>query len=155
MRLEESGTFVVKTTSAEALAYLTDTEAVPHCLPGEIHSVTHRDDGGVTVEMTASYGGASQKVRVRFYVDTVDEDATRVEYSGHGLGSRVKIDLAGEFSLEETEDGLHVEWLGTADVGGLIGSLNRGIADAAIRDKLDKTAENVRSELQHSSAGRA
>jgi carbon monoxide dehydrogenase subunit G len=152
MRLEESGTFTVDASTADALAYLTDAEAVPHCLPGEVHSVEARDDGGVTVEMTASHAGASEDVRVRFYVDAVDEDAGRVQYTGHGLGSRAKVDIDGEFHLEADGGRLHVEWRGAADVGGLLSSLNRGIASVAVRKKLGETAENVQQELQRRAA---
>lgn len=153
MRLEESGTFAVDASPADVLAYLTDVEAIPHCLPGEIDSITPREDGGVTVELTASHAGASEEIRVRFYVETVDREAGRVSYSGHGLGSRVKVDLDGEFALEETEDGLHVEWYGAADIGGLLSSLNRGVAGAAVREKLGETAENVQGELQRRAGG--
>lgn len=152
MRLEESGTFAVEASAADALAYLTDAEAIPHCLPGEVHSVDPRDDDGVTVEMTASHAGVSEDVRLRFYVDAVDEDAGRVRYSGHGLGSRVKVDLDGEFALDETDDGIRVEWRGVADVGGLLSSLNRGVAGTTVREKLDETAENVQLELQRRAA---
>jgi carbon monoxide dehydrogenase subunit G len=152
MRLEESGTFTVDASAEDALAYLTDAEAVPHCLPGEIHSVEPRDDGGVTVELTASHAGASEDVRVRFYVDAVDEDAGRVEYTGHGLGSRAKVDIDGEFRLEADGDHLQVTWRGAADVGGLLSSLNRGVASVAVREKLGETAENVQLELQQRAA---
>lgn len=152
MRLEESGSFEVAAPAADALSWLTDEEAVPRCLPGEIHGVAPRDDGGVTVELTASHAGASEDIRVRFYVDDVDENAGRVSYSGHGLGSRVKVDLDGEFVLDETADGTRVEWRGAADVGGLLSSLNRGIAGVTVREKLAETADNVRFELERETA---
>lgn len=152
MRLEQSGSFSVEASAADALAYLTDDEAIPYCLPGEVHRVEPRDDGGVTVELTVSHAGASEDVRVRFYVDSADEDAGRVRYTGQGLGSRAKVDLDGEFRLDEDGDRLQVEWRGAADVGGLLSSLNRGIAGAAVREKLDETAANVRGELQRRAA---
>lgn len=147
MRVEESGSFEVDATPGAALAYLSDVEAVPHSLPGEVRGVDARDDGGVTVELTASHAGASEDVRLRFYVDAVDEDAGRVAYTGHGLGSRVKVDLDGEFTVEGAGDGARVEWRGAADVGGLLSSLNRGVTDAAVREKLAEAAENVRLAL--------
>ncbi|MFW5918547.1 MAG: CoxG family protein [Haloferacaceae archaeon] len=152
MRLEETGTFSVEASAEDALAYLTDVEAVPHCLPGEIHDVEPREDGGVTVEMTASYAGASEEIRVRFYVDAVDEDAGCVQYTGNGLASRAKVDLDGEFHLQEDGDQLQVEWRGGADVGGILSSLNRGVASVAVREKLGETAENVQQELQRRGA---
>lgn len=147
MRVEASGSFSTEASPSNALAYLTDVRAVPHCLPGEVHSVEDRDDGGVTVEMTARHARTSADVRVRFYVDAVDEDGGTVAYTGHGLGSRVKVDLDGEFSLVETDDGLRVEWRGVADVGGLLSSLNRGVAGVTVREKMGQTADNVASEL--------
>lgn len=149
MRLEESGDFTVETTPAAAMEYLSDAESLPHCLPGDVHSVDPRDDGGVNADVTAEAGGASERVRVRLYVDDVDTDAGEVRYSGHGLGSRVKVDLEGEFTLEAADEGASttVSWRGVADIGGLLSSLNRGPAESVIRGKLVETAENVRLEL--------
>lgn len=144
MRVEEAGSFEVEASADEALAYLADVEALPGCLPAEVHGVEPRDDGGVTVAMTASHAGASEDVRLRFYLEEVDEEAGRVTYRGHGLGSRIKVDLDGAFSVEGTGDGARLEWEGAADVGGLLSSLNRGVTGATVREKLTETAENVR-----------
>lgn len=148
MRIEESGSFEVAASPGDALAYLGDVEALPRCLPGEVHGVEPRDDGGVTVSLTASHAGASEDVRLRFYVEEVDEAAGRVTYRGHGLGSRVKVDLDGAFSVEGSGDGARLEWEGVADVGGLLSSLNRGVTGATVREKLAKTAENVRVAIE-------
>lgn len=147
MRLEEAGQFEVAADPDEALAYLTDLEAVTRCLPGEVGGIEPRDDGGVAVELTARQAGASADVRVRFRVDDIDETARTVRYVGHGLGSRVKVDLEGEFALEERPDGTGVAWTGAADVGGLLSSINRGVAATVVREKLAETADNVRSAL--------
>jgi carbon monoxide dehydrogenase subunit G len=147
MRLEESGDFSVERSPTASLEFLADTESLPHCLPGEVHSVEPREVGGVTAEVTASAGGASEDVRVRLYVEETDAEAGRVVYSGHGLGSRVKVDLEGEFTLSENGDGTDIAWRGAADIGGLLSSLNRGPAESVIRGKLHETAENVRLEL--------
>lgn len=148
MRLEESGSFTVDVPPGEAVDYLADAEALPGCLPGEVHGVEPRDDGGVSVELTARYAGASEDVRVRMYVEAVDREAGRVAYTGHGLGSRAKVDLDGEFDLSAQDGGTRVEWRGAADVGGLLSSLNRGVAASAVSDKLAEAAENVRAELE-------
>ncbi|MFB6097065.1 MAG: CoxG family protein [Haloferacaceae archaeon] len=147
MRLESAGDFSVAASRETTEEYLTDAIEVCECLPGEIHEVDGRDDGGVTVHMTASHAGASEDVRVRFYVDDSTAGDGRVRYSGHGVGSRVKVDLEGEFDFEEGDDGVDVEWWGAADVGGVLSSLNRGVAGVAIRQKLDETADNVRTAL--------
>lgn len=152
MRLEEQGDFAIEASREQAIDYLTDVTAMSHCLPGEVHSVDRRADGGVTVDLTASHAGASEQIRVRFYVDDSDAEAGRVRYTGHGLGSRVKVDLEGEFEFEERADEVRVEWWGAADVGGVLSSLNRGIAGVAIREKLDETAANVQSALQQRAA---
>lgn len=152
MRVEESGSFDVAASPEDALAYLTDVEALPRSLPAEVHGVEPRDDGGVTVALTASHAGASQDVRLRLDTTDVDEDAGRVSYVGHGLGSRLKVDVDGEFRLRETGDGTSVEWRGAADLGGLLSSLNRGAAEVALASTLEETADNVRLELERRAA---
>jgi carbon monoxide dehydrogenase subunit G len=152
MRLEERGHFAVSTSRETAVDYLTDADAVCHALPGEIHEVEGRGDDGVTVHLTVSHGIASEELRLRLYVDDSDAEEGNVSYTGHGTGSRMKVDLEGEFEIDETGDGLEIEWWGAADVGGVLSSLNRDIATVAVRDKLDETANNVRTNLEHRAA---
>ena len=153
MRVEAAGDFAVDATVEEALAALADLEGLARCLPGAVHGVHARDDGGVSVELTARAGGAAHDLRVRVYLDEVDEAAGRVAYTGHGLGSRAKVDLDGEFVLEADGDATAVAWRGAADVGGLLSSLNRGVAAAAVREGLEETADNVRRALDREAAG--
>lgn len=147
MRLEEAGAFEVAAPPAAVIDYLADASSLVDCLPGEVSNRERRDDGGLDLELVASHAGASVAVHVRCSVDEVDPATGRVSYSGHGLGSRMKVDLVGEFEIEETAAGTRIEWRGVADVGGLLSSLNRAPAEVAVRTKLAETADNVRVAL--------
>lgn len=147
MRLEKSGEFTVDASYEAAFERISDPIAVAECLPDDVRAVTPREDGRVDLTVATGVGAAVEEVRLRFWVVASDVETGRIEYLGRGLGSRTKVDLDGVVELSDTDDGVHAEWRGGVDVGGLLSSLNSGIARTVAGEKIDRTADNLRTAL--------
>jgi carbon monoxide dehydrogenase subunit G len=147
MRLSRSGAFEVEGSYNAAFDRLADAETVAACLPSEVRDVESRADGDVDLTVETGVGPAVEELRLRFAVERADAEAGRVEYVGRGLGSRTKVDLDGAVDVEDAGDALRVEWEGRVDLGGILSSLNRGIAREVAGEKVEETAENLRAAL--------
>lgn len=147
MIVERSGQFVVSASYDATLDYLKDAESVVKSLPDEVQSVDSRDDGSLDLVADVGPGMYRTAIKFRVRVDDGGPNSNTVTYTGQGLGPRSKVDLYGQFVVEEHDDGVEVTWSGQADAGGIIASLNADLTRVTADEKITETITKLESAL--------
>lgn len=150
MRITEQGQFNVNGTLDRLMPLITDPEFMAKALP-DVKEYQVDGPDRASLKMAVGVSHIRGVLPARFRLDrSGGPGRLAVVADASGMGSRV--DLTLDFTLNEKDGTVQVDWSSTADVNGLLASVGAGLLRPLTRTKFDAVVSSVQAALNKATA---
>lgn len=150
MRLSDQGQFTVNTTLDRLMPLITDPDFMARALP-DVKEYKVDGPDRASLKMAVGVSHIRGVLPAKFRIDrSAGPGKLSVIADAAGMGSR--IDLRLDFSLDERDGAVAVDWSSTADVNGMLASVGAGLLRPLTRTKFDAVIGSVQTALANATA---